>query len=60
MLKKDYDTCPVCHKKDQVIPIRYGKPNLELQKEAEKGKVRLGGCELKKKSRYCKRDDLEF
>jgi hypothetical protein len=59
--KDDEDTCPVCHKKDQVIPIRYGKPNKELMQRAKEGKVRLGGCVMSgRPSRYCKRDDKEF
>lgn len=57
----DYNICPVCHKKDQVISIRYGKPNRELMEKAEKGLVKLGGCDMgNRPSLYCKRDDLEF
>ena len=56
-----YDICPVCLKSDEVIPIRYGKPNTALMEQANKGKVRLGGCmSADRPSRYCKRDDMEF
>lgn len=56
-----YDTCPNCHKSDQVISIRYGKPNTELMERAKKGEVRLGGCmQAGRPTRYCKRDDKEF
>jgi hypothetical protein len=54
--------CPHCHKKEFVIPIRYGKPGTALIKLAEQGKVKLGGCVLSAKSPkfYCKADKLEF
>lgn len=55
------EVCPICHKKDEVVPIRYGKPNKQLMEQAQKGKVRLGGCmAADRPHRYCKRDDLEF
>lgn len=55
------DICPVCGKADQVIPIRYGKPNNTLMERANRGEVRLGGCmAADRPSRYCKRDDHEF
>ncbi|MBR9859585.1 carboxypeptidase-like regulatory domain-containing protein [bacterium] len=54
--------CPVCHKKDKVIPIIYGLPSKGLVTESEKGKVRLGGCEVTgcDPHWYCKRDNKEF
>ena len=61
-LSSDDRKCPVCRKKDQVVPIVYGKPGKKLMDKAKRGKVRLGGCVLSEdsKSRYCKRDDKEF
>jgi hypothetical protein len=35
--------CPSC-KSEQVIPIVYGMPAMELVRQAEKGLVELGGC----------------
>jgi len=54
--------CPVCKKKDKVIPIVYGLPSQGLLKESKKGKVRLGGCMISgcDPSWYCKRDKKEF
>jgi hypothetical protein len=35
--------CPKCSK-DFVIPIRYGMPGSEMQKDYYEGKIKLGGC----------------
>lgn len=54
--------CPVCKKQDQVIPIIYGLPNKRLLRDARKGRVKLGGCEISENAPkwYCKRDKKEF
>lgn len=65
---KLYDTlykskaCPLCHKKENVIPIIYGKPGKGLIKLAEMGNIKLGGCIVSEKSPkfYCKTDKFEF
>jgi hypothetical protein len=38
-----YKICPKCGSKD-VLKIVYGMPSYELFKEAENGKIKLGGC----------------
>jgi len=55
-------TCPVCHKKNQVIPIYYGYPSESLMKLAKENKARLGGCMISNcmPHWYCLRDSLEF
>ena len=40
-----YKKCPNCDSKN-VIGIVYGMPNYELFQEVERGKVKLGGCEV--------------
>ena len=59
---KNDKTCPICNKSDKVIPIIYGLPSPELVKDAEKGKVWLGGCQISfcMPHWYCKRDKKEF
>lgn len=59
---KNGKTCPICKKKDKVIPIVYGFPSPELVKEAKNGKVRLGGCQVNfcMPHWYCKWDAKEF
>ena len=54
--------CPLCHKKDFVIPFIYGKPGKKLIELANKGKIKLAGCMLSNTSPkfYCKSDNLEF
>jgi len=54
--------CPICGKKDMVIPIIYGMPDEELFEESEQGKVHLGGCVIGSEDPewYCKRDEIEF
>lgn len=55
-------TCPICKKKNQVIPIIYGLPNKRLLNASKKEKVRLGGCTITAcdPKWYCKRDEKEF
>jgi len=36
--------CPKCKSSDDVIEIMYGLPTPEAFKEAEEGKIMLGGC----------------
>jgi hypothetical protein len=58
-------TCPICHKKDKVIPIRYGLPvsvNGENPMKHEGKTWKAGGCNISKcdPNWYCKRDRTEF
>jgi len=43
MSKKYKAVCPSC-KSNNVVPIAYGLPGFEMQEEAIKGKIHLGGC----------------
>jgi hypothetical protein len=36
-------TCPACTKA-KLVPIVYGLPGMELQRDSENGLVSLGGC----------------
>ena len=53
--------CPECGS-EQVVPIRYGFPTPELAREAEQGRVALGGCCLGPQSPrwLCKACEHEF
>jgi hypothetical protein len=55
---KDDQTCPVCHKKNKVIPIIYGLPIGEM----DTVNYRYAGCEITDcdPNWYCKKDKIEF
>ena len=40
---KSKPRCPLCDS-DEVLPILYGLPGPEMVKEAEEGKIAIGGC----------------
>jgi hypothetical protein len=56
--------CPVCKKKDEVIPIRYGLliTKIEKDKKPSKREYYPGGCMIFdcQASWYCERDKKEF
>ncbi len=54
--------CPICLKKDKVIPILYGYPSEKMRQKRDKGKIRLGGCMVTNcdPKWFCTRDDQEF
>ncbi|MDQ3108429.1 MAG: hypothetical protein M3R17_00920 [Bacteroidota bacterium] len=56
--------CPVCHKKDKVIPIVYGLLIYtgEPGKEDEEDEIYSGGCEITgcDPHWHCKRDNKDF
>ena len=56
--------CPVCKKKDEVIPIRYGLLTTKIEKDKKQGKRKYypGGCIIFdcQASWYCERDKKEF
>jgi hypothetical protein len=58
----DSDICPKCRSNKNVTKIVYGYPNDKLMKEADEGKIRLGGCMVGTCNHkyYCKKDNLEF
>lgn len=44
-MKKKKICCPFCES-EEIIPIIYGLPGVELLEAAERGDVELGGCEV--------------
>ena len=54
--------CPICLQSKTVLPIEYGLPSPEMFKQAEKGKILLGGCIVYDDMPlfYCKKDDFSF
>ena len=54
--------CPNCKSTKKVIPIVYGMPGWELGKQAEKGKIKLGGCCIGENDPewFCKVCKVEF
>ncbi len=54
--------CPVDGHFDSIIPIVYGMPSPKLMKQAEKGKVKLGGCVIYNEMPkwYCKKHEVDF
>ncbi len=54
------EICPLCNKKDLLIPVVYGKPSEEAMKEEEEGKIWLAGCVIGAfmHRAYCKRDSI--
>jgi hypothetical protein len=55
-------TCPICSKKDEVIPIMYGYPSKGALDSQKRGKLLLAGCEITgcDPHWYCKRDKNKF
>lgn len=52
--------CPKNHK-DNLIPIKYGFPSEKMLKEAEKGKIKLGGCDPSFCEKWhCKIHEIDF
>ena len=43
-LDEDADSCPKCHKRDQVVRVSYGYPSPEGIEAANRGEISLGGC----------------
>jgi hypothetical protein len=57
-MKKKRRVCSKCGS-TRILPVVFGRPTAELQKEYEKGKVMLGGCEVGEEMPefYCKKCD---
>jgi len=53
-------TCPICGKRDKVVPIEYGLPIGEIDKKNKH--VYYGGCKITNcdPNWYCKRDKYKF
>ena len=49
--------CPKCNSTN-MVPIVYGMPGPEMQKDEIEGKIHLGGCGIKidANGRYCNND----
>lgn len=60
--KLEKGACPICLKKDMVIPVLYGRPNRELQEKEKQNEVKLAGCVYGKGMPrfHCKRDNKGF
>ena len=61
--KRFDNTCPKCHKKDQVIPISYGlSASISKREEKQNLKTFPGGCIISdcQPTWHCERDKLEF
>ena len=54
--------CPKCSLNINVVPIEYGFPGNEMQKEYYKGKIELGGCGIEKDAPEwnCKECEIGF
>lgn len=56
--------CPKC-KSENIVPIMYGYPSCEAFEDAEKGNLKLGGCEIlidgfAMPDRFCKDCETEW
>jgi hypothetical protein len=52
--------CPKGHS-DAIIPIAYGYPSKKTMRKAEKGKLKLGGCDNSPCERWnCKTHNIDF
>ena len=60
-MPKKIPICPNCRSKN-VISIIYGLPTEDIGKEAEEGKVKLGGCCVTDNDPewYCKDCEIEW
>lgn len=56
------ERCPICNKKDSLIPIVYGEPTMETVELSRKNKLLIGGCIMTKDAPNvrCTRDLVEF
>lgn len=54
--------CSVCKSTDAVVPVVHGEPGSELEAQAARGEVILGGCIIHEDSRpwHCKRCGEDF
>ena len=70
-LKKEFEeeikkirkkNCPLCGKKDMVIPIFYGYTSIVAMELWKKGKIKLGGCIICNNAPefHCKRCKYDF
>ena len=54
--------CPKCSLNINIVPIEYGFPGNEMQKEYYEGKIELGGCVIEKDAPdwHCKECEFDF
>ena len=62
MKKVSNKICSKCSSKENVIPIKYGYPGLEMQQDSHEGKIKLGGCGIVENAPkwYCHKCEHEF
>ena len=62
MNKKFVKKCTKCSSKENVVPIKYGYPGLEMQQDSHEGKIKLGGCCIEENAPkwYCNKCEHEF
>jgi hypothetical protein len=59
--KKYFQSCPVCYKNINVVPVVYGYPTIEMARQARGGELIMGGCiPDKKRTSYCRKDKYYF
>ena len=60
--QKNKPKCPQCSSNINVVEIKYGFPGLEMQDEAAKGQIELGGCVIDEDAPdwYCKECENHF
>lgn len=59
-MSEKQESCPKCKETVSVIRIIYGRPGPQAQKDAEEGKVKLGGCSMGVERNYCKKCEVKF
>lgn len=52
--------CPKCKETKNVIRVVYGWPSDEMEKQAEKGEILLGGCMKINIKYFCKNCQLKY
>ena len=62
MAKSISKSCPKCSSKENIVPIRYGMPGVEMQQEHHDGKIKLGGCGIVDNAPewYCNKCEHDF
>ena len=62
MKQKNKPKCPKCSSNINVVEIKYGFPGLEMQDEAAKGQIELGGCVIEEDASdwHCKECEIGF
>lgn len=59
LCNKSERICPHNHT-NQIIPIVYGMASVKMEKKAQKGKIKLGGCIQMCEAWHCKIHNIDF